>query len=92
MVQVIKNSNGKTMFKCQIEVFDASAEEMGLKDLDETLVPICFDPMAVTSYRPSYTKGRKDKLMQTLVEMRGTDGYVIECDFDTFHKTYMNYK
>ena len=92
MVEVIKNANGKIMFKSQIEVFDANAEEMGLKNVDETLVPICFDPLQVTSYRPSYTRGREEKLMQTLVEIKGTDGYVIECTFDKFHEVFMNYK
>jgi len=92
MLDVIKNANGRIMFKSQIEVFDANAEEMGLKNLDETLVPICFDPLQVTSYRPSYTRGREQKLMQTMVEIKGTDGYVIECTFNKFHEVFMNYK
>lgn len=92
MLEVVKNASGRIMFKSLIEVYDAHAEEMGLKDKDETLVPICFDPLEVTSYRPSYTKGRTEKLLQTLVEIKGTDGYVIECTFDKFHEVFMNYK
>lgn len=93
MLEIIRGSNGNVMFKSQVEVFDARADELNLKNIDETLVPFCFDPKQIQCYRPSYTKGRTEKLLQTLIEFKSGDGgYVIECTFDKFHEVYMSYK